>query len=58
MKVVLLTQAGPISHGWTCRIGAPWAVPGQACVLLPAVLRVILSHVLDEVCFLQAFVSW
>lgn len=35
-----------------------WQSLARPCVLLPAVLRVILPHVFDEVGFLQAFVSW
>lgn len=46
------------AHGWTCRVGALWWSQARPALLLPAVLRVILSHVLDEVRFLQAFVSW
>lgn len=58
MKVVLPIRAGPDLTWLDLQGRGTAAVPGQACVFLPAVLRVILSHVLDEVCFLQAFVSW
>lgn len=52
-------MAGPQRYGLDlqCRelSGESQARP---CMLLPAVLGVILPHVLDEVGLLQAFVSW
>lgn len=65
-KVLLPTRAGPGSHIFglrryglvpRCRehSGQSQARP---YTLLPAVLCIVLPHVLDEVGFLQAFVSW
>lgn len=65
-KVLLSIRAGPRSHIFGLqRYGlVPWCREhsGQSqarpYMLLPAVLCIVLPHVLDEVSFLQAFVSW
>lgn len=65
LKMLLLTRGRvQTSHGLQRHsLGPQCGEPSgqfraRPRMLLPAVLRVILPHVLNEVGFLQAFVSW